>query len=165
MHGEFMVATKDGCGVVTLLAQTGQATAVADGSITVRSQDGFERTYTIDDTTRTIAGRRGTSAVKQDEWVSVTATTDGQTATAVYVYDLSRPVKRIWAYRGWNQPKQWWAGPPSWQSPTPCPTPTETTAPTETPTATPTETPTETPTSSTTPSVSETPTPTPTPSP
>jgi hypothetical protein len=197
MHGEFMVATKDGCGTVTLFAQTGQATAVAEDSITVRSQDGFERTYAIDDNTHTIAGRRGNSAVKQDDWVSVTAIgaeqtatatpgTDptatatpgadqtgtaapeaGQTATAATVYDLSRPIKRIWSYKGWKQAWQWWPGAPAWQTPTACPTPT--TTPTETPTVTttpdPTETPTETPAPDPTSSVSETPTPTPTPTP
>ncbi|MEV4358662.1 hypothetical protein [Nonomuraea sp. NPDC049625] len=191
MHGEFAVATKDGCGTVTLFAQTGQATAVAEDSITVRSQDGFERTYAIDDNTHTVAGRRGNSAVKQDDWVSVTAigadqtstptatatatdtttdtgtdtATDTSTATAATVYDLSRPTKRIWSYKGWKQAWQWWPGTPAWQTPTACPTPTTTptTTPTETPTDTPTETPTETPTPDPTSSVSETPTPTPTP--
>ncbi|MEV0391326.1 hypothetical protein [Nonomuraea sp. NPDC050643] len=153
------MATKDGCGTATLLAQTGQATAVAEDSITVRSQDGFEKTYAIDDTTRTIAGRRGTSEVRQDDWVSVTATTDGQNATAVHVYDLSRPGKRIWSYQGWKRSWQWWAGPPRWQTPTSCPTPTQTVTPTEVPTETPTQTPTETPTSEPTPSVSDTPSP------
>ncbi|MER5999234.1 hypothetical protein ABT120_11730 [Nonomuraea angiospora] len=171
MHGEFAVATKDGCGTVTLFAQTGQATAVAEDSITVRSQDGFERTYAIDDNTHTVAGRRGNSAVKQDDWVSVTAigadqtstptatSTATATATAATVYDLSRPMKRIWSYKGWKQAWQWWPGAPAWQTPTACPTPT--TTPTETPTETPTVT--ETPTPDPTSSVSETPTPTPTP--
>ncbi|MEU6780327.1 hypothetical protein ABZ912_14080 [Nonomuraea angiospora] len=167
MHGEFAVATKDGCGTVTLFAQTGQATAVAEDSITVRSQDGFERTYAIDDDTHTIAGRRGNSAVKQDDWVSVTAIGDDQAAAANTVYDLTRPTKRIWSYKGWKQAWQWWPGAPAWQTPTACPTPTTTTTttptPTETPTDTPTETPTETPTPDPTSSVSETPTPTPTP--
>ncbi|SEH01578.1 hypothetical protein SAMN05444920_12126 [Nonomuraea solani] len=160
MHGEFMVATKDGCGTVPLLAQTGQATAVAEDSITVRSQDGFEKVYAINDDTRTIAGRRGNSSVRQDDWVSVTATSDG---TALTVYDLSRPSKRIWSYQGWKRSWQWWAGPPLWQTPTPCPTPTvtPTVTPTETPTETPTVTPTVTPTSDPTPTVSETTTPDP----
>ncbi|MEU4511430.1 hypothetical protein AB0G05_18220 [Nonomuraea wenchangensis] len=201
MHGEFAVPTKDGCGSVTLSAQTGRATAVTEDSITVRSQDGFERTYTIGEDTRTIAGRRGNSAVKQDDWVSVTATaatpatpapaptattpgtpappsdgtdgTDGGAAqdaanggTALYVYDLSRPVKRSW--KGWGQLRHWWAPAPSWRTPAECPTPSATPTvtlpetPTETPTAPPTATPTETPTATPTETPIETPTDTPT---
>ncbi|HEX4817595.1 MAG TPA: hypothetical protein VFV66_33045 [Nonomuraea sp.] len=154
LHGEFVVGTRDGCGTVTLSAQTGQATAIAENSITVRSRDGFEQTYAIDDNTRTFAGRRGDNPVRQNDWVSVTATTDGQAATAVYVYDLTRPSKRSWWSWGW---RQWWAGTPAWKTPNPCPTPT--TAPTDVPTApTPTvsESPSATPTPSATPPVTPT---------
>ncbi|MEW9553660.1 hypothetical protein [Nonomuraea sp. NPDC050783] len=158
MHGEFAVATKDGCGSVTLFAQTGQATAVSEDSITVRSQDGLEKTYTIGEDTQTIAGRRGTSPIRQDDWVSVTAVPadEGGNGTALYVYDLSRPVKRTW--KGWGRGWHWWAPAPSWRTPATCPTPTSPTTPTATPptvtstatpptpTVTPTATPTATPT-------------------
>lgn len=209
MHGEFSVPTKDGCGVVPILAQTGQAVAISETGVTVRSQDGFERTYTITDATRVVAGRNGRSVVRQNDWVAVTATTDAQNptaqptadqtptaqptttdqtpttqpttpqptgtptptqpsgvqpsdlqgATAVTVYDLSRPLKRWWSQRGWAQAWQWWAGPPRWRTPSPCPTPTVT--PTDTPTVTPTVTPTDSPTVTPTDTPTATPTPTP----
>ncbi|MER6177252.1 hypothetical protein [Streptosporangium sp. NPDC001681] len=140
LHGEFVLPAEDGCGF-TVFAQTGAAIALTEDSITVRSQDGFERAYAIDDSTRTLAGRRG-NVVRQGDWVSVTATTQGETATAAYVFDLSRPSKRFWRGDGWWLPRQWrpdgrWRTP----TPTPCPTP-----PVETPTAPPLPTPTDAPT-------------------
>ncbi|MFB4269891.1 hypothetical protein [Nonomuraea sp. GTA35] len=168
MHGEFSVATKDGCGTVTLLTQTGQVTALADGSITVRSQDGFEQAYTIDESTRQprVRLRDGEeSRLQQDGWVSVTATTDGQTARAAYILDLSQPMRlHPQDKSGWRRAKQWWAIVPNWQTPTPCPTPAQTATPlpTDTATAVPTETPTEAPTETPTGTPPETPTGTPT---
>lgn len=168
MHGEFAVATADGCGTVTLLAQTGQVTAQAEGSLTVRSQDGFEQSYTLADSTRLPVRLRGedeqAEQIEQDAWVSVTATTDGQTATAAYVLDLSQPMRsRPHGKNDWKRLRQWLTGVPKWQTPTPCPTPTQTVTPlptdtpttapippetpTQTPTEPPAETPTETPTS------------------
>ncbi|MBB6551038.1 hypothetical protein [Nonomuraea rubra] len=164
MHGEFSVATKDGCGTVTLLTQTGQVTALADGSITVRSQDGFEQTYTIDESTRQprVRLRDGEeSRIQQDGWVSVTATTDGQTARAAYLLDLSQPMRlHPQDKSGWRRAKQWWGIVPNWQTPTPCPTPTQTSTPppTDTPTTVPTQTPTEIPTEPPAESPTETPT-------
>lgn len=174
LHGEFVLPAEDGCGF-TVFAQTGEAIALAENSITVRSQDGFERAYAINDSTRTLAGRRG-NVVRQGDWVSVTATTQGETATAAYVFDLSRPSKRFWRGDSWWLPRQWrpdgrWRTP----NPTPCPTPpveTPTAPPLPTPTDAPTvptdapTTPTETPavpTAEPTPTVTDTPPPTPTP--
>ena len=61
----------------TVFAQTGEATVLAQDSITVKSQDGFEKVYAISDTTRTLTGRRG-NEVRQGDWVTVTATTVGE---------------------------------------------------------------------------------------
>ncbi|MCW2879042.1 MAG: syntaxin binding protein-like protein [Sphaerisporangium sp.] len=169
-HGEFVVATKDGCGFPTLLTQTGEATAVAENAITVRSQDGYEKVYAIGDSTRTIASRRANSKVGQGDWVSVTAATEGETATAAYIFDLSQPSKNLWRGKGWWSPKQWQPGKVQGRTPEPCPTPTPTitatpsVTPTETPTGTPTETPT-TPTPEPTATVTQTVTPSPTPTP
>ncbi len=227
LHGEVVVPAKDGCGTVTVFTQTGQAVAVADDSITVRSQDGFERSYAIGDSTRVLTARRG-GDIRQDAWISVisaaqqgtpaptpptptppsptpvpsappaaettpttpettptapettptapeatptpaestpaplpseTATApaappdetgstppqteettpaapQGETAAAAYVFDLSRPSKRLW-YLSKNSPYslKWHSGKPAWRAPEPCPTPTA--IPTEPPAATP----------------------------
>ncbi|MFF5207201.1 hypothetical protein [Streptosporangium sp. NPDC000396] len=171
LHGEFTVPGKDGCGF-TVFSQTGEAIALAEDSITVKSQDGFEKAYTIDDSTWTLAGRRD-NEVRQGDWVSVTATTVGETATAAYVFDLSKPRKSFW--RGWWFSKQWRPG-AKWRTPTPCPTPptpTPTVPPTTPPAPTPTDmpttptpppTPTDAPTTPTTPPTSPPPT-TPVPTP
>lgn len=255
LHGEVVVPSKDQCSTVTVFTQTGQAVAVAEDSITVRSQDGFERSYAIDDSTRVFTGRRG-GEIRQDAWVSVIAAVQpgtqtpapespapipsttptapeatptapeatptvpeatptapeatptvpeatptvteatpapseststptegvptptapvspstttptapqGETAAAAYVFDLSRPSKRLW-YLGKSSPYslKWRSGRPVWRTPEPCPTPTV--IPTETPAPTPTETTTETaaPTPEPTPTDSPTPTPASTP--
>ncbi|MGI5154374.1 hypothetical protein [Microbispora sp. CA-102843] len=262
LHGEVVVPTKDGCGTVTVFTQTGQAVAVADDSITVRSQDGFERSYAIDDSTQVLTARRG-GEIRQDAWISVVAAaqpgtpdpapespapvpsatpTDpeatptapettpaapgatpttsegtpapaegtptspestptplpggtsaapappgetssappqteettpaapqGESAAAAYVFDLSRPSKRLW-YLSKNSPYalKWHSGKPAWRAPDPCPTPTA--IPTEPPAATPdpatppadTPAPTETAAPTPEPTLTETPTPTPT---
>ncbi|GAA4184094.1 hypothetical protein GCM10022252_12450 [Streptosporangium oxazolinicum] len=178
LHGEFVLPAKDGCGF-TVFAQTGEATALAEDSITVKSQDGFEKVYTIAETTKSLSGRRG-NALREGDWVSVTATTSGETATAAYVFDLTRPSKKFWRDGGWWSANQWRPG-SRWRTPAVCPTPpvetptvpppseppppsTETPLPpTETP-APPTETP-GVPTPEPTPTVTEPPTPTPTPTP
>ncbi|MBE3013502.1 hypothetical protein IL992_30635 [Microbispora sp. NEAU-D428] len=256
LHGEVVVPTKDGCGTVTVFTQTGQAVAVADDSITVRSQDGFERSYAIGDSTRTLTGRRG-GEIRQDAWISVIASAQsgmptagpespaplpsttptvpettptptggtptppettptptegtptppaestpaplpsdtstapappgetnstppqteettpaapqGETATAAYVFDLSRPSKRLW-YLGKSSAYslKWRSGKPTWRAPEPCPTPTvvptEPPAATPGPATTPTETapPTDTAAPSPEPTLTDTPTPTPT---
>lgn len=163
-HGEYVVGTKDSCVFVTVLGQTGEATAVADGSITVRSVDGFEKVYVVDDTTKVVAGGRGDSGVKQGDWVAVTSLAGTDNATAAYVYDLSRPSKNLKRGKGWwYGTPQWhwrWAKPARFRTPEPCATPTV--IPTPTPTVTPTEPPTETPTAEPTPTVPELPSETPT---
>ncbi|WP_344937014.1 hypothetical protein [Sphaerisporangium flaviroseum] len=172
LHGDLVVPAKPRCTFVTLFVQTGEATAVAEDSVTVRSQDGYERTYTIAESTRTIAGRWGNSEVRQGDWVSVSALTEGETATAAYIIDLSRPSRNIWRGHGYWYSKQWPVGTAKWRTPKPCPTPTPTITPTPsvTPTVTPTDTvtPTVTPTEPTTeptPTVTQTVTADPTPTP
>ncbi len=164
LHGEFIVPTKDRCAFLTVFAQTGQATTVADDSITVRSEDGYEKAYAISDSTRVIAGRRGNDEIKQGDWVSLTASAQGDPAAAGYIVDLSRPSKKYWPGKGWWPGSYLRPSQTNWRTPTPCPTPsqtptvTPTVVPTVTPTETPTETPTVTPTESTTPTAESTPT-------
>ncbi len=250
LHGEVVVPAKDGCGTVTVFTQTGQAVSVADDSVTVRSQDGFERSYAIGDATRVLTARKG-GEIRQNAWISVVATVQpgtptptpptppspapipsappsapettptvpeaspavpeasptlsegapapsegtptpgdntplppaetataptppgetssappqteettpaapqGETAAAAYVFDLSRPSKRLW-YLGKSSPYslKWHSGKPAWRTPEPCPTPT--TIPTEPPATTPG--PATTPTETTTPTEAATPT-------
>ncbi|MBB2910300.1 type VI secretion system secreted protein VgrG [Streptosporangium becharense] len=169
VHGEFLAGTDDPCVFVTVFAQTGEATAVEDGSITVRSVDGFEQVYTVDDDTRVEAGRRGNSEVRQGDWVALTATRDGETATASYVYDLSRQSKKNRRGDYWSQHRRGWPGAVKWRPPAACPTPPQTPIPTatptvtETPTAPPTVTPTVTPTAPPTATATVTTTPAPAP--
>ncbi|GAA2899771.1 hypothetical protein GCM10010517_65320 [Streptosporangium fragile] len=163
VHGEFLAGTEDPCVFVTVLAQTGEATAVTEESITVRSRDGFEQVYAITDATRVVAGKRGNSEVRQGDWVALTATREGQTATAAYVYDLSRPAGKKNRRDGWWYHRPSWPGTAKWRTPTPCPTPPQTPAPAPTVTDTPTVPPTPVPTTSQTPAPipSQTPAPTP----
>jgi hypothetical protein len=49
-HGELVVKTNDG--FQTVVVQRGEVTAVSDDSVTVRSADGFTRTWKLDDETR-----------------------------------------------------------------------------------------------------------------
>jgi len=61
--------------------QNGEVTAISDTSLTVRSEDGYERTYTIDDDTQ-LAGD-----IDKGDDVSITATVEGDTATAAMVVE------------------------------------------------------------------------------
>ncbi|MBO3744908.1 hypothetical protein J5X84_02435 [Streptosporangiaceae bacterium NEAU-GS5] len=90
IHGEFVVP-KDGGGYQTVATQQGEVTAVASDSLTVKSEDGFSRTYTVGENTRVNAGREGVDAIKTGDQVSVMATVEGSTATAVMVIDMTRP--------------------------------------------------------------------------
>ncbi|MGI5242501.1 hypothetical protein [Dactylosporangium sp. CA-139066] len=56
LHGEVVVQTKDG--PQTVVVQRGTVTAKGDGSVTVKSTDGFTLTWTTNDTTKVAAGGR-----------------------------------------------------------------------------------------------------------
>jgi hypothetical protein len=59
LHGELTVQTKDG--VQTFLVQRGTVTAVGSGSVTVRSSDGFTRTWKVDASTK--FGKAGATSI------------------------------------------------------------------------------------------------------
>jgi len=80
IHGEFVTPKQDG-GFQTIATQSGEVTAVSSDSLTVKSEDGFSRTYTLGSDTRVNAGREGVTAVKTGDQVSVFATVEGSTAT------------------------------------------------------------------------------------
>jgi len=109
IHGEFVTPKQDG-GFQTIATQSGEVTAVSSDSLTVKSEDGFSRTYTLGSDTRVNAGREGVTAVKTGDQVSVFATVEGSTATAVMVVDTTRPEMG----KGWFfHRKEFRGGPPS----------------------------------------------------
>ena len=86
LHGEFVVP-KDGGGYQTVATQRGEVTAVSKDSITLKSADGYSRTYTLTEDTLVNAARDGIDDVKTGNTVTVTAVvTDGK-ATASSVND------------------------------------------------------------------------------
>lgn len=62
--------------------QTGKVTERGDTSITVASEDGFSRTYVVDDDTAQ------TDDIEEGDTVTVIATLDGDTATAESISEL-----------------------------------------------------------------------------
>ncbi|MEZ0073846.1 hypothetical protein [Planotetraspora sp. GP83] len=95
LHGQLVVRTDGGYQTVT--TQTGLVTSIEQTSISVRSEDGFARTYTIGDNTRVSAGREGLTGVKSGDTVWVISTGQGSSAAAVVITDLSRPPWPPWA--------------------------------------------------------------------
>jgi hypothetical protein len=89
LHGEYTTA-KPGGGYQTIDIQQGQVTAVSTGSITVKSDDGFSKSYTVVESTLVDAQRDGIGSVKVGDTVSVQATVSGSTATATDIADRSQ---------------------------------------------------------------------------
>ena len=89
LHGE-LVVPKAGGGYQTVLVQRGEATAVSGTSITVRSEDGFTRTYAVTGDTLVNAGRDGITSVAEGSKVAVQGVKSGERVNAVHVADLSR---------------------------------------------------------------------------
>ena len=86
LHGEFVVK-KDGGGYQTVATQTGEVTAVSKDSITVKSEDGYSRTYTLTEDTLVNAARDGIDDVKTGNTVTVSAIVADGKATASSVND------------------------------------------------------------------------------
>jgi hypothetical protein len=86
LHGEFVVP-KDGGGYQTIATQQGEVTAVSKDSITVRSEDGYSRTYTVAAETLVNSARDGISSIKTGSKVSVSAVVANNTATATTIDD------------------------------------------------------------------------------
>ncbi len=88
VHGEFVVP-KQGGGYETVDVQRGQVTAVSGSAITIKSSDGFTRSYVVTSSTIVGAKRDGIGSIKAGDQAAVTATVSGGTATAVSIVDLS----------------------------------------------------------------------------
>jgi hypothetical protein len=79
LHGEFVVPDRDG-GYTTEVTQTGVVTAVSNGSLTARSQDGFTQTYVT-----TPGSPAANSQPAANDTVTIQATLQNGTATATSV--------------------------------------------------------------------------------
>jgi hypothetical protein len=88
LHGEFTVRDPAG-GFRTMATQRGTATAVSASSITVKSEDGFSRTYVVNDDTLVKAGDEGTGDIATGDEVRVVAIVSDGTARAVQVLDVT----------------------------------------------------------------------------
>ncbi|MBQ1048538.1 hypothetical protein KBX50_08705 [Micromonospora sp. C51] len=83
LHGDVVVQTKDG-GTKTVSVQRGEVTDLADGKITVKSTDGFTRTWTFTDDLRVIERRKSIAAtdIKVGTKLGVAGTVNGEQAQA-----------------------------------------------------------------------------------
>lgn len=82
LHGEYVVSDGDG-GYTTELLQNGEVTAISDTSVTVESEDGYTKTYTIDADTATGNDSADLSDIATGDDVTVTADESGTAATLV----------------------------------------------------------------------------------
>ncbi len=89
LHGEFTTPAPDG-GYQRMAMQRGEVTAVSSSSLTVKSEDGFTRTYAVDETTMVNAGRDGIEDVDSGDQVHVMAVLSGDDARAVQVHDRTK---------------------------------------------------------------------------
>ncbi|MCZ7421871.1 MULTISPECIES: hypothetical protein [unclassified Micromonospora] len=83
LHGDVVVQTKDG-GTKTVSVQRGEVTALTDDKITVKSTDGFTRTWTFTDDLRVIERRKSIAAtdIKVGTRLGVAGTVSGEQAQA-----------------------------------------------------------------------------------
>jgi hypothetical protein len=88
LHGQLVVA-KPGGGYQTVDVQSGQVTAVSSTSITLKSADGFTKSYTVASSTLVDAQRDGIGSVKVGNQAAVVATISGSTVTAASINDLT----------------------------------------------------------------------------
>jgi hypothetical protein len=88
VHGTAVVP-KSGGGYQTIAFQNGKVTAVSSTSITLRSADGYSRSYQVTSSTLVNAQRDGIGSIKAGNQVILTAIVSGSTATATRVIDVS----------------------------------------------------------------------------
>ncbi|HTS99547.1 MAG TPA: hypothetical protein VMI33_23295 [Streptosporangiaceae bacterium] len=88
LHGQLVVG-KPGGGYQTVDVQNGQVTAVSTTSITLKSADGFTKSYAVTSTTLVDAQRDGIGSVKVGNQASVLATVSSGTATATNIADVT----------------------------------------------------------------------------
>ena len=103
LHGEFTIRKPDGSGFQTMAVQSGEVTAVSPSSISVKSEDGFSRTYSVDENTVVGSGRDGIGTVKTGDTVRVAGVVDGGQARAAAILD-STSLGKIGEH--WGFPKR-----------------------------------------------------------
>jgi len=84
-----VVVPKPGGGYQTVEFQNGKVTAVSSTSITLRSADGYSRTYQVTSSTMVNAQRDGIGSIKDGNQVEVVATVGGSTTTATRIIDVT----------------------------------------------------------------------------
>lgn len=89
LHGEFVTRKPDG-GYQTVQTQQGAVTAVSATSITVKSEDGFTRSYAVTKDTLVNAGSEGITSIAVNARVRVHALGAGSTPTAAQVIDEAK---------------------------------------------------------------------------
>jgi len=72
IHGQFTVPAPGG-GYQTILTQIGTVESVSGSSITVKSEDGYTHTYSVDNDTLVAAGNNGITDVAKGDTVRVLA--------------------------------------------------------------------------------------------
>jgi len=72
LHGQFTVPAPNG-GFQTILVQRGTVQSVSGSSITVKSEDGYTHTYSVDNNTLVAAGNNGIADVANGDTVRVLA--------------------------------------------------------------------------------------------
>jgi hypothetical protein len=102
LHGQFTVSNGSG-GYRSELVQTGKASAVSSGSITVTSADGYRHTYTVTATTAVDSQRDGIGSVASGDQVELTATSAGGKDTATDIVDTTKLQSSAKA-NGWGGP-------------------------------------------------------------
>ena len=88
LHGQLVVA-KPGGGYQTVDVQSGQVTAVSSTSITLKSADGYTKSYAVTSSTLVDAQRAGIGSVKVGHQATVLATVSGTAVTATSINDLT----------------------------------------------------------------------------
>jgi hypothetical protein len=94
IHGT-AVTPKQGGGYQTVDGQRGAVTDVSSTSITVKSEDGFTKTYVVTADTLVNAKRDGIASVKKGDTVSVIAVEAAGAANAVQIVDQTQ-IKDGW---------------------------------------------------------------------
>jgi hypothetical protein len=89
IHGQFTVPAPGG-GYETLATQTGEVTSVGSSSITVKSEDGYTHTYSVDNNTLVDAGNNGIADVAKGDTVRVLALVSGGKSAAVQIFDATK---------------------------------------------------------------------------
>ena len=117
LHGEFTVE-KSGGGYEVVVVQKGTVTGKSADTLTVRSEDGYSATYTVNSDTRIV--REGDQAkladLANDDTVYVAGVKSGSTVTARFVHEGRLLAK---GFRHGDGPGPWRHGPSDAPSPSP----------------------------------------------